>query len=159
MWLTILVRLLIIFPRTHGEQECLKVSSTECCADFYFEDGFCKPCKSGYFGPNCGKTCPYPLYGRKCVDGKCNCPPHQCDVGSGCLVDHSENNTRTMTIRTQSPNETRFTQGVYRSTIQLPTERTTRTTPPPKITSILLDKMREKSTGNVADLLVFRFYY
>lgn len=61
------------------------------------------------------------------------------------LLDHSENNTRTMTIRTQSPNETRFTQGVYRSTIQLPTERTTRTTPPPKITSILLDKMRKKA--------------
>ena len=43
-------------------------------------------CKSGYFGPNCGKTCPYPLYGRKCVDGECNCPRHKCDVASGCIV-------------------------------------------------------------------------
>ncbi|XP_078316136.1 uncharacterized protein LOC144620163 isoform X2 [Crassostrea virginica] len=51
-----------------SEQECLQGTSTRCCADFYFDDGTCKPCEIGYFGPNCGKTCPYPTYGRKCVE-------------------------------------------------------------------------------------------
>nr|XP_022328867.1 uncharacterized protein LOC111127868 [Crassostrea virginica] len=68
-----------------SEQECLQGTSTRCCADFYFDDGTCKPCEIGYFGPNCGKTCPYPKYGRKCVDGECNCLPSLCDFAVGCL--------------------------------------------------------------------------
>lgn len=42
-------------------------------------------CKIGYFGPNCGKKCPYPKYGRKCVDGNCNCSENQCDFAVGCI--------------------------------------------------------------------------
>ncbi|XP_022333971.2 uncharacterized protein LOC111130957 isoform X2 [Crassostrea virginica] len=69
------------------EQECLQEFSTKCCADFYFDDGTCKPCKIGYFGPNCGTKCPYPKYGRKCVDGNCNCSRIQCDFAVGCIKD------------------------------------------------------------------------
>nr|XP_022333971.1 uncharacterized protein LOC111130957 [Crassostrea virginica] len=69
------------------EQECLQEFSTKCCADFYFDDGTCKPCKIGYFGPNCETKCPYPKYGRKCVDGNCNCSENQCDFAVGCTKD------------------------------------------------------------------------
>lgn len=39
---------------------------------------------SGYYGPNCNFTCPYPSFGRKCLEGKCQCQEENCDPISGC---------------------------------------------------------------------------
>ncbi|XP_078314737.1 uncharacterized protein LOC144619742 isoform X3 [Crassostrea virginica] len=88
-----------------SEQECLQKDSTNCCADFYFDAGTCKPCKIGYFGPNCGKTCPYPKYGRKCVDGICTCSESQCDFAVGCIKDEDMpvmSSTPTSSVRLSS---------------------------------------------------------
>lgn len=39
---------------------------------------------SGYYGPNCNFTCPYPSFGPKCLEGKCQCQEENCDPISGC---------------------------------------------------------------------------
>lgn len=28
--------------------------------------------------------CPYPTYGRRCLDGKCTCPKEYCNANTGC---------------------------------------------------------------------------
>lgn len=46
-------------------------------------------CQNGYFGINCISKCPYPRYGRKCMEGDCNCAEEVCDVGIGCVTGKS----------------------------------------------------------------------
>lgn len=76
---------LIISVVKKFEQSCLETkNSTKCCADFYFQDGICKPCKPGWIGPNCIATCPYPTYGHKCIN-VCKCTKNECDVSEGCI--------------------------------------------------------------------------
>lgn len=41
-------------------------------------------CPRGYFGLNCSYMCPYPTYGRRCLDGKCSCPKEYCNAKNGC---------------------------------------------------------------------------
>ena len=42
-------------------------------------------CSEGFFGPNCSISCPYPSYGRRCLDGDCNCSKELCDARNGCV--------------------------------------------------------------------------
>lgn len=82
----------LIFPCYSIEEDCSTSNdSNVCCADFFFKDGKCTPCLSGYYGPNCIWTCPYPSFGRRCLEGKCSCPLEICDPVTGC---RSEESTR-----------------------------------------------------------------
>lgn len=82
----------LIFPCYSMEEDCSTSNdSNVCCADFFFKDGKCTPCLSGYYGPNCDFTCPYPSFGRRCLEGKCLCPQKNCDPVTGC---RSEVSTR-----------------------------------------------------------------
>lgn len=75
----------LILPCFFTEEDCsTSGDSNECCADFYIKDGKCTPCLSGYYGPNCVFTCPYPSFGRRCLEGKCQCPRENCDPVTGC---------------------------------------------------------------------------
>lgn len=67
-------------------EDCLKSGkNSECCADFFMKEGKCTPCPIGYFGPNCMFTCPYPSYGRRCLDGECECSKELCYPETGCV--------------------------------------------------------------------------
>nr|XP_034300307.1 uncharacterized protein LOC105330133 [Crassostrea gigas] len=46
--------------------------------------GKCTPCLNGYYGPNCSHMCSYPKFGRRCLDGPCQCPKENCDARTGC---------------------------------------------------------------------------
>nr|XP_022291316.1 uncharacterized protein LOC111102740 [Crassostrea virginica] len=61
--------------------------STVCSADFYIKEGKCTPCSDGFFGPNCSISCPFPSYGRRCLDGECNCSKEICDPRNGCVYE------------------------------------------------------------------------
>lgn len=79
------VFLCIVFATHSIEEDCLKLGiSTQCCADFYMKGKKCIPCPKGYFGLNCSYMCPYPTYGRRCLDGKCTCPKEYCNANTGC---------------------------------------------------------------------------
>lgn len=52
-------------------------------------------CLSGYYGPNCVHTCPFPSFGRRCLEGTCQCPEENCDPISGCRSGKSVNHVRT----------------------------------------------------------------
>nr|XP_022325258.1 scavenger receptor class F member 1-like [Crassostrea virginica] len=81
---------MLILPSSTKE-ECLSSgNSTLCCADFYEVDGKCTPCPSGYFGPSCSHTCPYPKYGRRCLEGECQCPESMCNPTAGCVTEKSK---------------------------------------------------------------------
>lgn len=60
------------------------IVSSLCCADFYLKEGECTPCLNGYYGPNCIYMCPYPYFGRRCLEGPCQCPKENCDAETGC---------------------------------------------------------------------------
>uniref|UniRef100_K1PXY9 Uncharacterized protein n=1 Tax=Magallana gigas TaxID=29159 RepID=K1PXY9_MAGGI len=77
--------LCIVFVTHFIEEDCLKLGiSTQCCADFYMKGKKCIPRPKGYFGLNCSYMCPYPTYGRRCLDGKCTCPKEYCNANTGC---------------------------------------------------------------------------
>lgn len=78
--------------------------SKNCCADFYFVDGTCKPCEPGFFGPNCRASCPYPNYGHRCTE-MCECPKDQCDVSEGCKQFSLQPNTTTISTPDPNPNK------------------------------------------------------
>lgn len=42
-----------------------------------------KECPIGYFLENCSSICPYPLFGRRCIQ-KCSCDKQLCDFVHGC---------------------------------------------------------------------------
>ena len=42
-------------------------------------------CSDGFFLPNCSISCPFPSYGRRCLDGECNCSKESCDPRNGCV--------------------------------------------------------------------------
>ena len=46
---------------------------------------YSKECSSGYGGPNCSITCPYPTYGDGC-QGLCDCDNETCDASTGCRL-------------------------------------------------------------------------
>ncbi|XP_034300312.2 uncharacterized protein [Magallana gigas] len=74
-------------------EDCLKSgNSSECCADFFMKEGKCTPCPNGYIGPNCDFTCPYPSYGRRCVEGDCECPKELCNPETGCAYQPTTQN-------------------------------------------------------------------
>nr|XP_034300314.1 uncharacterized protein LOC105334860 isoform X5 [Crassostrea gigas] len=67
-------------------EDCLKSgNNSKCCADFFMKEGKCTPCPNGNFGPNCDFTCPYPSYGRRCMEGNCDCPKDLCSPETGCV--------------------------------------------------------------------------
>ena len=49
----------------------------------FFNIFFSLGCSPGYFGRNCTRSCPYPLYGEVC-GGICECDKDSCDVSTGC---------------------------------------------------------------------------
>lgn len=46
---------------------------------FHFE-----ACLNGFYGPNCMFICPYPYFGRRCLEGPCQCSKENCDAKTGC---------------------------------------------------------------------------
>lgn len=42
-----------------------------------------KECPVGYFLENCSSSCPYPLFGRRCIQS-CSCDKQLCDFVHGC---------------------------------------------------------------------------
>lgn len=61
------------------EHFCFKI----CLSVFLFVCNFIA-CPRGYFGLDCSYLCPYPTYGRRCLDGKCSCPKEYCNAKTGC---------------------------------------------------------------------------
>ncbi|XP_078320899.1 uncharacterized protein LOC144621449 isoform X7 [Crassostrea virginica] len=59
--------------------------STVCSVNFYIKERKCTPCSDGFFGPNCSISCPFPSYGRRCLDGECHCSKELCDPRNGCV--------------------------------------------------------------------------
>lgn len=44
---------------------------------------FISECEIGYYWVNCSKSCPYPMFGPKCVH-KCSCKQEVCNFSTGC---------------------------------------------------------------------------
>ncbi|XP_078323103.1 uncharacterized protein LOC111125586 isoform X2 [Crassostrea virginica] len=106
--------ILIFLLIQRSEPDCLESSSAgTCCVDYYFKDGTCKPCNRGYYGPNFEHTCPYPSYGYRCVEGKCDCPLLQCDFSVGCV----EGGLPTSTDSLQLPSEKLSTLNIFNITL------------------------------------------
>ncbi|XP_078323101.1 uncharacterized protein LOC144622324 [Crassostrea virginica] len=92
MYLAFLVIIFrLVFPSSSTEDCLSSDDSTFCCAGFYEDGGKCTPCGSGYFGPNCSHACPYPKYGRRCLEGECRCPEPICDPVAGCAISKYKN--------------------------------------------------------------------
>ncbi|XP_062580337.1 uncharacterized protein LOC134242265 [Saccostrea cucullata] len=101
---------IVILFHSSATENCLKTGeATSCCADYHVLDGKCVPCPSGTFGPDCKYICTYPDYGRRCLDGKCQCPKENCDPAEGCK-DHSIiPKSNTLSILLSSPSITNST--------------------------------------------------
>ncbi|XP_078324906.1 uncharacterized protein LOC111104961 isoform X2 [Crassostrea virginica] len=58
-----------------------------CCADFVWNkiENRCVPCNDGYFGINCGYTCPDLYFGKRCIL-RCNCSIGHCHHVHGCMT-------------------------------------------------------------------------
>ncbi|XP_062595765.1 uncharacterized protein LOC134257132 [Saccostrea cucullata] len=85
-------------------------NGTQCCADFYNDNGECKECPVGYFGPNCTHRCQYPRYGRRCLQGNCNCSKEECSLAVGCDAGHEYSN---WTYGIQSSRPSAITVTIY----------------------------------------------
>ncbi|XP_052675629.1 uncharacterized protein LOC128157218 [Crassostrea angulata] len=70
------------------------VCRTLCYPNYFWDNGECKACPSGYFGTNCSKRCPYPYYGKLCKK-VCLCNATDCDHVFGCQRNNSEIETAT----------------------------------------------------------------
>ncbi|XP_061164909.1 uncharacterized protein LOC133173852 [Saccostrea echinata] len=105
-----LTTIIVILQHLSATENCLKTGkATSCCADYHVLDGKCVPCPSGTFGPDCNYVCTYPDYGRRCLDGKCQCPKEICDPSEGCKKELIISKTNTISILTLSsslPNST-----------------------------------------------------
>ncbi|XP_062585434.1 uncharacterized protein LOC134247107 [Saccostrea cucullata] len=81
--------ILIVFAclQDHVQSKCAGTSGTECCFGFSWDSlsQSCKPCRPGFDGINCSKTCRYPNFGVEC-QGECKCPPELCDFSLGCVI-------------------------------------------------------------------------
>lgn len=54
-------------------------------------------CANGFFGLNCSRSCPFPLYGNKCLQ-TCSCEEVLCDFMNGCKNGKYNFKTATMKI-------------------------------------------------------------
>ncbi|XP_056010697.1 uncharacterized protein LOC125678180 [Ostrea edulis] len=70
-------------PTTYTKNQMLP----KCRPDFMWlkDTGRCVECLLGYYGPECIYKCPYPSFGRRCLDGVCNCSREFCNVSTGCV--------------------------------------------------------------------------
>lgn len=49
-------------------------------------------CPLGFHGANCSRTCTFPYYGKKCLDGECACSKELCDFATGCKETTTKSN-------------------------------------------------------------------
>lgn len=68
-----------------------------CCPDtrWDFKEEQCVECANGFFGLNCSRSCPFPLYGNKCLQ-TCSCEEVLCDFMNGCK--NGKYNFKTVTM-------------------------------------------------------------
>lgn len=58
---------------------------TECCNNYYYNNGTCMKCPKGTFDKNCSKQCPEDRYGEFCAR-TCDCNKNQlCNPVHGCI--------------------------------------------------------------------------
>lgn len=99
-------------------KKTLKIS-TSCGADYYLKMGKCTPCLDGYYGPNCIQMCPYPKFGRRCLDGPCQCPKENCDTRTGCRRSNTFlTSTRSTVDRTEEQSFTSTKSNLHEETNQ-----------------------------------------
>nr|XP_034301442.1 uncharacterized protein LOC117681371 isoform X2 [Crassostrea gigas] len=67
---------------------------TLCYPNYFWDNGECKACPSGFFGTHCSTRCPYPNYGKLCKE-VCHCNATDCDHVFGCQRNNSEIETIT----------------------------------------------------------------
>uniref|UniRef100_A0A8W8LBU7 Uncharacterized protein n=1 Tax=Magallana gigas TaxID=29159 RepID=A0A8W8LBU7_MAGGI len=70
------------------------ISKTLCYPNYFWDNGECKACPSGFFGTHCSTRCPYPNYGKLCKE-VCHCNATDCDHVFGCQRNNSEIETIT----------------------------------------------------------------
>ncbi|XP_056015922.1 uncharacterized protein LOC130046427 [Ostrea edulis] len=58
-----------------------------CCAGEMWNStlNLCIECPLGFHGANCSRSCSFPYYGKKCLDGECTCSKELCNFATGCM--------------------------------------------------------------------------
>ncbi|XP_052681416.1 multiple epidermal growth factor-like domains protein 10 [Crassostrea angulata] len=66
----------------------------------------CIPCLSGYLSTNCEIQCPFPYFGRNCIN-KCNCGIEDCHHVNGCkIISEQTNYSNILTTTNERQNHT-----------------------------------------------------
>ncbi|XP_056010701.1 uncharacterized protein LOC125648755 [Ostrea edulis] len=67
----------------------------KCRPDFMWlkDTGRCVDCPLGCYGPECIYKCPYPSFGRRCLDGVCNCSREICNISTACISVEAKDST------------------------------------------------------------------